>query len=133
MRAINPNISPLRRLAGGCGAGINTGGYCVGAEEPLPGLPLEVGARADCPLDVAVEYSCEGGKGVLIAPAYAGLEAPVLPPVVTGGVLCPPLDEEAKDEPDWAINGNAVEACAIGSTGEDSVAPGDRLGELGAI
>src|SRR5579863_1987856 len=99
MRAINPNISPFRRLAGGCGVGINTGGYRVGAKEPLPGLPLEVDARVDCPLDFAVGYGCEDGRGVLIAPEYGGLEAPVLLPIDIGGVLCPPLDEEAKDEP----------------------------------
>ena len=125
MRAISPNISPLRRFAGGCGVGINTGGYWVGAKEPLPGLPLEVGARVDCPPDVAVGYGCEDVRGVLIAPAYAGLEAPVLLPVVTGGVLCPPLDGDAKDGPDWAIKGSAVEAFTIGSTGEDDVAPGN--------
>src|SRR5579872_1197863 len=130
MRAIKPIISPLRRFTGG-GGELNTGGYCVGAKAALPGLLLEVDVRVGRPLDVG--YDCEDGRGVLIAPAYGGLEAPVLLPVATGGVLGPPLDEDAREVPDWASKGSAVEGFTTGSTGEDGVVPGDRLSELGVI
>src|SRR2546428_5644781 len=124
-RAINPKSSPLRCLVGaGSGVGTNIGGGVVGgdwagAKEPLPGVPLEVSAGVDCPLDVGVGYGCEGGRGVLFAVECAGVEAPELLSINVG-VLCPPLDDGANDGLDWAIEvGGGVEVFTMGSTDEE--------------
>ena len=129
---------PRRCLVGaGGGVGTNIGGGVVGgdwagAKEPRPWVPLEASAGVDCPLEVAVEYSCEGGRGVLFAVQYAGASAPGLLSIDNGGVLCPPLDDGANDGPAWAIEaGRGVEVFTMGSTGEEGTAPGDRLEGLG--
>src|SRR5215469_1752018 len=107
-RAIKPKSSLLRRLlGGGDGAGTNNGGGvpggdCAGVKEPLPVMPLEVGA---------------GGA---------------LCPVENAGVLCPPLDDGANDEPAAPLEaGGGVEVFTSGSAGEDGAVPGDRLVGLG--
>jgi hypothetical protein len=121
-RAIKLKSSHLRCLVDvGGDAGTNigggvVGGDCAGAKEPLPGMLLESGA------------------GVLFAVECAGVKAPALLPIDTGGVLCPPLDAGADDEPDWAIQaGGGVEVFTIGSAGEEGVAPGEKLEGLGVI
>jgi hypothetical protein len=121
---------PRRCLVGaGGGVGTNIGGGVVGgdwagAKEPRPWVPLEVSAGVDCPLDVGVGYGCEGGRGVLFAIECAGVEAPELLSINVG-VLCPPLDDGANDV------GGGVEVFTMGSTGEEGIAPGDRLEGLG--
>ena len=99
--------------------GTNIGGGCAGAKEPL---------------DVAVGYGCESGKGVPGVAECAGVEAPLLLLIDSGGVLCPPLEESATGEPDCAITGGGgVEVFTIGSAGEEGVAPGERLEGLGVM
>ena len=79
------------------------GGDCAGAKELPPALLLEWERR-----------------GTLFA---AGVAAPG---TGTEGVLCPPLDHGADDEPGWAIVlGVGAEMFSIDSAGEDGVVPGD--------
>ena len=98
----------------------NAGGDCVGAKEPLPGVVVVA-----CPLDVAVGYGCEVTGGVFCHVDCTGVEAP--PPLLieSDGVLCPPLEECANDEPDWVIPGGGVEVFTIGSALAEGVAVGD--------
>ena len=125
-RAIKPKSSHLHRLVGvDGGVGTNTGGGvmsgdCAGAKEPLPGTPPEVA----CLPGVGAGYDCKGGRGVLFAVEYwGGSELPELPPIDTGVVFCPPVDDGANDEPDWAIEaGGGVEVFTISGAGEEGVA-----------
>ena len=69
---------------------------------------------------------------MLCAVECAGVEAPELLPIDSGGVLCPPRDDGANDKPDGAIPvGGGTEVFTRGSAGEDGVVPGVRLGGLG--
>jgi hypothetical protein len=96
-------------------------------------MPLEASAGVAWPPGVAIRYGCTGGRGVFCAVACAGVKAPELLPIETGGVLCPPLDDGVNTEPDWASEAGDDEVLTIGSAGEDGVAPGDRLSGLGVI
>ena len=99
--------------------GTNIGGDCAGAKDPL---------------DAGVGYGCEGTKGVFGVVACAGVAAPELLPIDSGGVLCPSLEESATDEPDWDIaGGGGVEVFTTGSADEEGVAPDERLEGLGVI
>src|SRR5215472_5866025 len=120
-RAIKPKSSPLRRLlGGGDGAGTNNGGGvpggdCAGVKEPLPVMPLEVSAG-----------------GALWPVEKVGGAAPGPLPIAAAGVLCPPLDDGANDEPAAPLEaGGGVEVFTSGSAGEDGAVPGDRLVGLG--
>src|SRR5207247_4081099 len=111
MRAIKRKSSLLRRLVGDDGGvGTNRGGGVIGgdgagAKEPPPGMPLAGGAGVACPPARGVGYGGAGGRGVRCAVERVGGEAPELLPSESGGVLCPPLDDGANDEPDGAITG----------------------------
>ena len=88
------------------GVGTTIGGDCAGAKELPPEMPLEWERR-----------------GMLFA--AGGVEV-AAPEADTGGVLCPPLDHGADDEPGWAIVlGVGAEMFSIDSAGEDGVVPGD--------
>ena len=103
--AIKLKSSHLRCLGGeGGGVGTNIGGDCAGAKDPL---------------DAGVGYGCEGTKGVFGVVACAGVAAPELLPIESGGVLCPSLEESATDEPDGDIaGGGGVEVFTTGSADE---------------
>lgn len=97
--------------------GTNIGGGVVGGDC----------AVAKDPLDAGVRYGCEGAKEVFGVVACAGVPVPELLPIESGGVLCPPLEESATDEPDRAIaGGGGVEVFTMGSADEEGVAPGER-------
>jgi hypothetical protein len=115
-RATKLKSGHLRCLADeGGGVGTNSGGGVVG------------GAGAKEPLDAAVGYGCEGAEGVLGVVECSGVAVPELLPIESGGVLCPPLEESATDEPKRAIaGGGGVEVFTIGSAGEEGVAPDER-------
>lgn len=117
--------------------GATIGGDCAGAKEPLPDRGVAVAVRLNvvpCPLAVVDGCGCESGKGVPGVAECAGVEAPVLPPIDRGGVLCPSVGESATGEPECAITGGGgVEVFTMGRAGEACVAPGERLEGLGVI
>src|SRR5205823_5942949 len=91
-------------------------------------------AGAKEPLDIVVESGCEGTKRVPGVVACVGAAVPELLPIESGGVLCPPLEDSATDEPDWAIaGGGGVEVFTMGSAGEDGFTSGERLEGLGVM
>lgn len=99
------------------GRGIGFVGISPGAEGPPSAIPA-VGAR---PPDGG--YDSEGVSGVCWGVDCAGVKVPGLLLIdVTGGVLCPPLDDGVKAGNDCDNEaGGGVEVLTSGNSGEDGV------------
>ena len=103
------------------------GGRGVGLEGIGPGvaeLPPDIPTVGACSPDGG--YDSEGVSSVFRDVGCAGVEVPGLLLIdVTGGVLCPPLDEGVNAGCDRDIEvGGGVEVLMSGNSGEDGAARG---------